>query len=183
MADRPREDQDLIDRARGGDTAAYGDLVRRHQQIAFRLALVITGSAADAEEAAQDGFLKAWRALGRFRDGEPFRPWLLAIVANEARSRRRAAGRRLALHDALAAGAAAGEPAPDPAALTLTGERRAELLAALGRLAPKHRDVIAMRYLLDLGEAEMVAALGCRPGTVKSRLARGLAQLEKEVPA
>lgn len=183
MAGRPREDQLLIDRARGGDTAAYGDLVRRHQQIAFRLALVITGSAADAEEAAQDGFVKAWRALSRFRTGEPFRPWLLAIVANEARSRRRSSARRAALVDAVAAGLPVVVPEDDPSALAVKAERRAGLLAAVNRLAPDHREVVGLRYFLDLGEAEMAAALGCRAGTVKSRLSRALARLAEEVDA
>ena len=59
--------------------------------------MLITQDAAEAEEAAQDAFVKAWRALGRFRAGEPLRPWLLTIVANEARNRRRSAGRRTAL--------------------------------------------------------------------------------------
>src|SRR3712207_6861099 len=58
----------------------------------FRTACLITSSAADAEEAAQEAFVKAWRALPRFRAGAPFRPWLLTIVANEARNRRRAEG-------------------------------------------------------------------------------------------
>src|SRR2546423_14527774 len=81
-------------RARDGDTAAYERLVERHAQVAFRVACVLSGSAADAEEAAQDAFVKAHRALGRFRPGAPWRPWLLSIVANEARNRRRSAGRR-----------------------------------------------------------------------------------------
>src|ERR687885_1387947 len=84
-------------RARDGDTAAYERLVSRHAQVAFRVACVLAGSAADAEEAAQDAFVKAYKALGRFRPGHPFRPWLLKIVANEAHNRRRAPGRRPAL--------------------------------------------------------------------------------------
>src|SRR3954451_17129742 len=106
-----------------------------HQTIAFRAAWLITGSAADAEEAAQDAFVKAYRALGRFRSGEPLRPWLLAIVANEARNRRRSAGRRGAL--ALRAAGEerpSGEAAPSPEAALLAGERRATLLSALSRL-------------------------------------------------
>src|SRR5215210_9428067 len=97
VASRPPDEQRLLERARRGDAAAYEELVRAHQQTAFRTACLLSGSAADAEEAAQDGFLKAWRALPRFRAGAPFRPWLLAIVANEARNRRRAAGRRAGL--------------------------------------------------------------------------------------
>ena len=85
------EGRPLIERARNGDARAFEELVAMHTQIAFRTAYLITGSAADAEEAAQDGFVKAWRALRRFRPGAEFRPWLLKIVANEARNRRRAA--------------------------------------------------------------------------------------------
>ena len=98
MVGRPPDSEAaLVERARQGDAVAYGSLVRAHQDIAFRVACLAGGSAADAEEAAQEGFVKAWRALPRFRTGAPFRPWLLAIVANEARNRRRAAGRRAGL--------------------------------------------------------------------------------------
>jgi RNA polymerase sigma factor (sigma-70 family) len=96
MGGPPVTEERLISRARDGDARAYEELVRRHQQIAFRTAFVLTGSAAEAEEAAQDAFLKAWHALGRFRAGAPFRPWLLTIVAREAGTRRRSAGRRAA---------------------------------------------------------------------------------------
>jgi RNA polymerase sigma-70 factor (ECF subfamily) len=162
--------------------------VRRHQTIAFRTALVFAGSAADAEEAAQDGFVKAWRALARFRDGEPFRPWLLAIVANEARTRRRAAGRRTEWkrRAAVAAGVDAqrgggGPASDDPLAVALAGEARGEIFDALSALAPRDREVLALRYLLDMSEGDMARALDCRPGTVKSRLSRALARLREEV--
>ena len=82
MVGRPLEETELVERARDGDAAAFAALVRGHQEIAFRTAYLITGNAADAEDAAQEGFIKARRALGRFRAGEPLRPWLLAIVAN-----------------------------------------------------------------------------------------------------
>ena len=94
MEGRPLQETELVERARRGDARAYEEIVRMHQGIAFRTAYLVAGNAADAEEAAQDGFVKAWRALGRFRKGAPFRPWLLQIVANEARNRRRSAGRR-----------------------------------------------------------------------------------------
>ena len=164
------------------DLDEYELLVREHQVIAFRTAYVITGSAADAEEVVQDAFVKAYRARGRFREGAPFRPWLLAIVANEARNRRRSAGRRMAL--ALrAAGEArpSGEAAPSPEAALLAGERRATLLDAIARLREDDRTVIGCRYLLELSEAETAAALGVRPGTVKSRLSRALERLRAEL--
>jgi RNA polymerase sigma-70 factor (ECF subfamily) len=171
----PAAEAELIAQARDGDATAYAALIRRHQDVAFRTAMLITGHAQDAEEAAQDGFLKAWRALGRFRDGEPLRPWLLTIVANEARNRRRSAGRRerLALR---AAAAAAVAPAPDEPRLDTD-----ELAAALGRLRDDDRLVIGCRYLLSLSEAETAAALGVARGTVKSRLSRALERLRAEV--
>ena len=182
MVGRPLEEHELVERARGGDAGAYAALVRGHQEIAFRTAYLITGNAADAEDAAQEGFVKAHRALGRFRPGEPLRPWLLTIVANEARNRRRAAGRRTAL-TLRAAGEEhhPGGAAPSPEAALLAGERRAALLAALGRLRDDDRLVIGCRYLLELSEAETAAALGVPQGTVKSRLSRSLARLRAEL--
>jgi RNA polymerase sigma-70 factor (ECF subfamily) len=170
----------LVVRARHGDAAAYEELVRMHQAIAFRVALVAAGDRGDAEEAVQDGFVKAYRALGRFRQGAPFRPWLLRIVANEARNRRRSAGRRAGL--ALrAAAAASGDAAPSPEAAALAHERSEELLSALARLDERDREVLVHRFLLGLGEEETAAALGVRRGTVKSRTSRALERLRAEV--
>ncbi len=151
--------------------------MRRHAQIAFRTAYLISGSAADAEEAAQDGFVKAHRALGRFRPGAPFRPWLLQIVANEARNRRRSSGRRTALALRAAQEGPSESAAPPPERALLAAEERSTLLAALDSLEERDRLVIACRYLLELSEAETAAALGCRRGTVKSRLSRALDRL------
>jgi RNA polymerase sigma factor (sigma-70 family) len=179
---RPLAEHDLVERARAGDPGAYAALVRGHQEIAFRTAYLITGNAADAEDAAQEGFVKAYRALGRFRVGEPLRPWLLTIVANEARNRRRSAGRRAAL--ALRAAGEehpSGAAAPSPEAALLAGERRAALLAALSRLRDDDRLVIGCRHLLELTEAETAAALGIKRGTVKSRLSRSLDRLREEL--
>jgi RNA polymerase sigma factor (sigma-70 family) len=179
---RPRESEaGLVERAKRGDVAAYEELVRAHQDIAFRTALLVTGSAADAEEAAQDGFLKAWRALGRFRSGAPFRPWVLTIVANEARNRRRSAGRRTALTLRAAAERPSGDAAPSPEAALLRAERDGALLAALLRMTERDRLVIACRHLLELSEAETAAAMGCRVGTVKSRHSRALERLRAEL--
>jgi RNA polymerase sigma factor (sigma-70 family) len=172
------EEDELVARAQAGDVEAYEALVQRTQAIAFRTAFLVTRNAADAEEAAQDGFLKAYRALGRFRRGAPFRPWLLRIVANEARNRRRSAGRRAAL--ALrAAEASSGDAAPSPEATVLDAERRRELLDALESLPDDHRLVLECRFLLDLSEEETAAVLGIRRGTVKSRTSRGLERLRE----
>jgi len=177
----PHNEAALVERARRGDAAAYEALVRAHQDIAFRTACLFAGSAADAEEAAQEAFVKAWRALPRFRSGAPFRPWLLAIVGNEARNRRRAAGRRAAVALRAAHERPSGDAAPSPEAALLAGGERRALLAALSALDERDRAVIACRFLLDLSERETAKALGCRPGTVKSRLSRALGRMRGEL--
>ena len=179
VVSRPPPEEELVERARRGDAAAFERLVVAHQELAFRTAYLIARNASDAEEAAQDGFVKAYRALGRFRTGSPFRPWLLAIVANEARNRRRSAGRRAALVLRARDEGRPGDAAPSPEAALLAGEGRARLLAAVESLAEPDRDVIACRYLLDLSEAETAAALDVRVGTVKSRTARALERLRE----
>lgn len=153
--------------------------MRAHQDIAFRVACLAGGSTSEAEEAAQDGFVKAWRALPRFRAGAPFRPWLLTIVANEARNRRRAAGRRAGLALRAAAVAERDPGVPTPEARALDADRRDTLLAALGELDERDRAVLTCRYLLELSEEETAAALGVRRGTVKSRTSRALSRLRE----
>jgi RNA polymerase sigma factor (sigma-70 family) len=161
---------------------AYASLLRMHEPAARRLAFAVCGSAADADEAAQDAFVNAWRRLDGFRDGLAFRPWLLRIVANEARNRRRSAGRRAGYELRFAQDRASGGAAPSPEAAALARERRRSVGAALAALPPRHRDVIACRYLVGLGEAETAAVLGLPRGTVKSRAARGLARLRALLP-
>ena len=174
MEGRPEDDSELFARAQRGDTAAYEEIVRRYQQLAFRTAYVITGSAAEAEDAAQDGFVKAFRALDSFRRGAPPRPWLLRIVANEARNRVRSAQRRLGLELRLA------DAAPSPEAASVAAEDRARLLALVNALGEEDRLVIASRYFLELSGEETAAALGIPEGTVKSRLSRALARLREK---
>lgn len=181
MEDRPPTDAVLAERARGGDEHAFEELVRAYQGIAFRAAYLLTGSAADAEEAAQVGFVKAWAALPRFRRGAEFRPWLLRIVVNEAHNRRRSAQRRDALALRAAAAHASGGAVPSPEAVVVDDESRQELLAAVNRLDERDRDVLACRYFLELSEQETAEALGVRRGTVKSRTARALERLRGEV--
>ena len=108
--------------------------------------------------------MKSWRALARFRVGEPVRPWLLTIVANEARNRRRSAGRRSQLALRAAREAVSGGAAPSPEATLLTAEDRSQLLARLEALPEQARLVLVCRYLLGLSEQETAAAVGVRPG-------------------
>ena len=176
MEDRPLDEPALIARAQRGDAAAYEQIVRAHQTIAFRTAWMITGSAAEAEEAAQDGVpqgVPGARAL-------PGRGAVSALAAADRRQRGpqppgrcRRAGERLAVRVAEERREGGAVPSPETALL--------DARAPPGRCSPRWSrstsataTVIACRYLLELSEAETAAALGVRSGTVKSRLSRAL---------
>ena len=177
----PRPDEaDLVERARDGDHHAFAELVRDHEEIAFRVAYLVVRSAADAEDVTQEALVKAYRALGRFRAGSPFRPWLLRIVGNEARNHRRAAGRRAFHHQR----AALLEPVTSASAADdelLEREGRRGLLAALDDLPEGERVAVAARYLVGLTDGETAAALGIPRATVKMRAWRGLNRLRREL--
>ena len=144
------------------------------------MASIIAGPA-DAPDVTQDAFLKAYTALDRFRGEAPFRPWILRIVANEAKNRRRSTRRRARqaqeLTVQLAADRPSGDAAPSPEAVVLERRANERLLAALLDLSERDRLVVTYRYLSELSEEETAAALGVRRGTVKSRLSRALARL------
>ena len=166
-----RLEADLIRRARAGDDAAYEQLVRAHQQAVFRLAYLFLGSAADAEDVAQEVFIKALKALDRFDEARPLRPWLLSITANTARNRHRAFGRYVAALRRLIV--------PE-VSITAQVDARLEAQAlwqAVRRLSAADQEVIYLRYFLELSVNEAAQAMQVEPGTVKSRLSRALDRL------
>ena len=174
------EDNNLVESAKRGDIGAYETLVQRYQKMAFRTAFVLTGDIRESEDAIQEAFVKGYRALGRFRAGAPFRPWLLRIVANEARNRNRAAGRRKKLAMRVAeARLTEDDDASSPEATVLEAEERSELLGAVSELGEDDRLLIAYRYFFEMSEQEMAEALGCPRGTVKSRLSRAMGRLRE----
>ena len=131
----------------------------------------------------QDAFLKAYTALDRFRGEAPFRPWILRIVANEAKNRRRSSHRREQLTLRLAEDRPSGDAAPSPEAVVLERTTTERLLAAVSALPERDRLVVAYRYLVELSEEETATVLGVRRGTVKSRLSRALARLRASLTA
>ena len=165
-------DGEAISSVRGGESAAFAILVRRYAGIARRTAAVL-GAGADTDDVVQEAFVKAYRALGSFRDGAAFRPWLLRIVANETRNLRRSAGRRSARESALLPPLA--EPVEDRQAGLELFRTQVEALPEPQRL------VIACRFLLDLDEVQTAAVLGISRGTVKSRTHRALARLRATI--
>jgi len=175
----PLEDETLIAAAKQGDAAAFEELVRRYQEAAFRAAFLVLRDADEAQDAAQEGLVKAYKAIRSFRPGHEFRPWLLRIVINQAlsmlRSRRRgaAAAERLAVHE---------RPLPHSVDDTVIDRERARLVwAALDSLREQERVVVYLRYFLNLPERELAEYLGCAQGTVKSRLHRSLRKLREVV--
>jgi RNA polymerase sigma-70 factor (ECF subfamily) len=169
------DDDALAARARAGDTAAFGELVRRHQQAALRVAAVISGSTDDARDIVQDAMIKAFRALSTHRGDGAVRSWLLRVVANEAKNHVRSQTRRRRRDDhhaglELRATTGADEPALDRI-------DQAALAAALGRLRDDDRAVLGCRFVAGLTEAETAAVLGLPAGTVKSRTSRALDRL------
>jgi RNA polymerase sigma factor (sigma-70 family) len=175
---RPSETE-LVERARQGDHAAYEALMREHEEAAFRVAFLIVASTSDAEDVAQEAFVKAYRALGRFRAGSPFRPWLLRIVGNEARNHRRASGRRD--HHHRRAALEPVRPVAPPDEEVLEQEGRDRLFAAVGRLPKGERAAVAARYVVGLTEEEAAAALGVPRTALKMRAWRGLQRLRDEL--
>ncbi|MEV5793946.1 RNA polymerase sigma factor [Streptomyces sp. NBC_01558] len=179
------DEAEVIARVRAGEPEAYAELVRAHTGIAIRAARAL-GAGADAEDVVQQAFIKAYCSLERFREGSAFKPWLLSIVANEARNTVRTAVRQRTLAGREAALTEAEPLIPestDPALVALETERRAALLAGLDQLSEEHRLVVTYRYLLEMDEPETAQALGWPRGTVKSRLNRALRKLGRLLPA
>ena len=150
--------------------------MRQHQEPAFRLAYLILGDRADAEDVTQEAFIRAYMKLAAFDGTRQFRPWLLSIAANLARNRRRSIGR----YWAAVRRYWQNEPAAETAATNNDADAQ-RLWQAVQRLRPLAQEIIYLRYFLSLSEAETAAALEIAPGTAKSRLHRALAQLRSVI--
>jgi RNA polymerase sigma factor (sigma-70 family) len=176
------DDAAAVARARTGDLDAYEVLVVRYTAPAHRAA-VLLGAGADADDVVQEALVKAYRQISRYRGESGFRPWLLAIVANETRNLHRSRRRRDGLVLRAAARAEPEPTSPDPADSVLTMERRRQLIDQLNLLDQRDREVLVCRFLLDLSEAETAVTLGLPKGTVKSRASRALRKLRSRLLA
>ncbi len=159
-------------------------LVERYQESAFRAAYLILRDATSAEDVTQEAFVRAYRQIGAFRQGEPFRPWLLRIVQNLALNEVRSRGRHRGLVARVGALAVGHEEPAD--ARVGTQDDASALLDAMARLPERDRVVLHLRYFLELPEREIAIVVGTAPGTVKSRLHRAGKRLkeliEREYP-
>jgi RNA polymerase sigma-70 factor (ECF subfamily) len=168
------DESTLIRHAMNGDAAAWESLMQLHQQAVFRLTYLLLGDPDDAEDTAQESFLRAWKNLKRFDTTRPLRPWLLSIAANLARNRRRAAGRYIA--------ALMRSFRDEPVSVRIEQKsvqnlESQELWRAVQNLNMADQQVIYLRYFLDLSVNETAQALQIAEGTVKSRVSRALEKL------
>ena len=166
---------DLVNQARAGDAAAWETLIVTHQEAVFRLAYLLLGHAGDAEDVAQDTFIRAYRYLNTFDDSRALRPWLLSISANLARNRRRSLGRYV--HQLGRLARLNPEPVSDVEYDAARRDEAQALWRAVGRLDAVDQQIIYLRFFLELSVEETAETLNIAAGTVKSRLHRALGRL------
>lgn len=158
-------DEDLVSAAQRGSVDAVAMLFERHWRDAWRLAATVTASTQDADDAAQEGFVRAIERIRRLRDPRSFRPWLHRIVINETRDTRRRRSRE----------ALVGTPVDQ--ASEREADERGPAMDALAGLDRDRRAVVVLRHCLGYSLEETAALLGVPVGTVQSRAARGLAEM------
>jgi RNA polymerase sigma-70 factor (ECF subfamily) len=170
------EQAELIERARSRDERAWEILVRQYQEKVFRLAYLLLGDRDDAEDVAQETFVRALHSLNRFDAERPLQPWLLAITKNLARNRLRSMGRYL---NAIGRWKQEKDIESESSFNQRMEQTRAnDLWKAVKTLKSGDQEVIYLRYFLDLSNQETADALSVANGTVKSRLHRALQRLE-----
>lgn len=165
-----------VARLQRGDIGGLETLMLRYQVRALRTALLITRDHALAEDLVQAAFLRAYEHIGQFDAAQPFGPWFLRIVVNDA-VKAATRGHRLVPLATNGVGTEPTDPGPAPVDLVEQAETNEALWAALGQLAPAQRAAVVQRYYLGLNEAEMAGALAVPPGTVKWRLHAARARL------
>lgn len=181
----PGDEAALVTAAQGGDEAAFAEIVKRHQRAVYRVAYGLTRNASDADDLAQETFVRAWQALGRFRVGEPLFPWLSRIAINLAYSlfRRRKRRPESALEPMLESGHQWEAEGEDPVEATAAREHREMLESAFGELTPEHQAILTLRVMQDQSYEEIAKTLEIPIGTVMSRLSRARAELKRRLEA
>jgi len=174
-----------VARVRAGDQAAFADLVRAYQSPIYNLCYRMLGEAGEAEDAAQETFLRAYSQLYRYDPNRPFKSWLFSIASHHCIDRLRK--RRVTWVDIddepLLAHPALREPTPGPEEMTIRREQDRTVQALLAGLSPKDRCAIVMRYWLDLSYEEIASATGTTASSVKSRLHRARTALGEMLKA
>jgi RNA polymerase sigma-70 factor (ECF subfamily) len=181
-------EEELIERAKDGDSEAFAVLVRRHQDYVHNAVVHMVGRGQDAEDLTQEVFLKAFRGISGFRQNSRFTTWIYGIMLNCVRSFWRREGRGPE-EVSLDAGGEEDCPSPEPAGRSddkplnrlLSKERVKLVREAIQRLDPDMKEVVVLRDLQDLTYKELSSCLDVPLGTVKSRLARARRALRDEI--
>ena len=171
------DELNMVHRAQKGDAAAFGQLVETYQGQVYRLVLHMGLSPADAEEAAQEAFLAAWKGLPRFRGDSRFSTWLYQLATHAAIDlirREKKHQNNTDIEDAVLVDGAAS-----PQETVEKQETADTVQAALQALSPQAREILLLRYQAELGYEEIATVLGLPNGTVKSRINRAKAQLKE----
>jgi RNA polymerase sigma-70 factor (ECF subfamily) len=174
-------DEEVILRAQQGDPDAFAELVRMHEETAFRVAYLIVRNETDARDVAQEAFVRAYRALKRFDRREPLQPWLLRIVTNVALNSLRADRRRRAMGERYEQTVDTKKMAPSAEEQLEGVEQARRVWQAVGELDAQDQTLLYLRYFLDASEQETAQAIGRPAGTVKSRLHRVLRRLRRVI--
>jgi RNA polymerase sigma-70 factor (ECF subfamily) len=169
----------VVRRAAGGDEAAFSQLVAEHHASMVRVAAVITDDPDTALDAVQSAWALAWRRLGSLRDPDQVGPWLVAVAANEARGLVRRRRRRHLVELPFGESDRSDPEAPDP----VQGISDADLDRALRHLNPDERSLLALRYVAGYDSTEIARLLRISPSGVRTRLARLLDRLRRELDA
>ena len=172
------DDQAVVDAVLAGDREAFRVIVERGQGPVYRACLRVLGSVPEAEDAAQESFVTAFRSLGTYRGEGPLQAWLVRIATRHA-FRRRAQRRPTTNLDVTSS---APTPAlSDPLVATLANERRAAVRSAVAALDEPYREVVALRYFGELSLDEVALATGRPLNTIKTQLRRGLQRLAAQM--
>ncbi len=168
-------DEEAIRRCQRGDSEAFRHVVEQYGRVLYGTAYLMTSDSYMAEDMVQEAFVLAWQGIGSFDIGQPLKPWLVRILVNRVLSHRR---RKWVGTTQLVEGiSVAGDR--DPMELAEGNESRDELGRALATLSEEHKQVIILRFFNDFSVPEISAVLGCRGGTVKSRLHRALENMRQ----
>jgi RNA polymerase sigma-70 factor (ECF subfamily) len=177
-------DAELVERARAGRTEAFGRLVERHQDYIYNAVRHLVSDRDDAEDIAQQVFVKAYEGLESFAGRAKFSTWLYGIMLNCVRTYRRRRGRATVFSVEGGREEGAGDPpseADGPERATMRGERVQRVRDAIAGLDPDHREIIVLREIRGLSYEELAEVLEVAPGTVKSRLYRARRQLKEKL--
>lgn len=170
--DTPLDEKRLIKKARKGDRAAFGALVAEHQQRAYAVAYSFVRNREDALDIAQDAFVKAYQAIGRFDIKKPFVPWLYQIIKNTCLNHieRKKRHGETSLEEMTGAGYEIGDNGQSPRGTSERLEQQTLLQHVLHQLSAEHREILRLRHLLEFSYEEIAAELNIPKGTVMSRL-------------